>query len=180
MVENLFLHPAILVASGFECLTTSDVRFLNASKKHFNPHKDNFAQVILLTPMDFELGGILNPCDKMIEPITAYRMASERIPDFPYLNKYQILKHLYEERLQVTFQKIIQEILVTIKKTLGYNDFNIARLFDAPTTSSKAIKLIQKTDVYTKINALHRCGVGNRLADAFAWVFHKYRLNHLD
>jgi hypothetical protein len=180
MVENLFLHPAILIASGFDCLTSSDVRFLNACKKHFDPIKDNFAQVILITPMDFELGGILNPEDQMIEPVSAYRKASERIPDFPYLNKYQILKYIYEERLEMTFQKIIQEVLASIKKTLGFNDFNIARLFDTPNTSSKAIKLIQKTDVYTKVNALHQCGVGNRLTDAFAWVFYKYKIHHLD
>lgn len=180
MVENLFLHPAILIASGFECLTSTDVRFLNACKKHFNPLKDNFAQILLITPMDFELGGIFNPSDEMIEPIFAYRQTSERIPDFPYLNKYQIIKHIYEDQLEMTFQKIVNEILFSIKKTLGCNDMNIARLFDTPSTSSKAIKLVEKTDVFQKINALHKCGVGDRLTDAFSWVFHKYRLCHLD
>ena len=180
MVEKLFLHPAILIASGFECLDSSDVRFLNACKRHFNPIKDNFAQIRLITPMDFEFGGIFNPTNQMIEPINGYKQAQERIPDFPYLNQYQILKYLYQERLEVTFQKITQELLYSIKSSLGCNDLNIARLFDNPSTSSRAIKVIQKTDVYKKVHALHKCGLGNRLADAFVWVFHKYRLNHLD
>lgn len=180
MVGNLFLHPAILIASGFECLNSSDVRFLNASRKHFNPHKDNFAQIQLITPMDFELGGIFNPTDRMLEPIIAYKQAQERIPDFPYMTKTQIVKYIYQERLEITFQKVVQELLFTIKKTLGYNDSNISRLFDTGSTNTKAIRLLKKTDIYAQINALHKCGVGNRLTDAFAFVFHKYRLNHLD
>ncbi len=180
MVEKLFLHPAILIASGFECLDTADIRFLNAFKKHFNPHKDNFAQIRLITPDDFELGGIFNPTNIMVEPINGFRQAQERIPDFPYLNQYQILRILYQERLELTFQKITQELLYTIKGSLGCNDMNIARLFDNPDTSSRAIKIIQKTEVFKKVHALHKCGLGNRLSDAFAWVFHKYRLNHID
>lgn len=180
MVEKLFLHPAILIASGFECLDSADVRFLNACKRHFNPLKDNFAQIRLITPLDFEFGGIFNPTNQMIEPLDGYKQAQERIPDFPYLNQYQILKYLYQERLEVTFQKITQELLQTIKVSLGCNDLNIARLFDNPNTSSRAIKIIQSTDAYKKVHALHKCGLGNRLSDAFSWVFHKYRLNHLD
>ncbi len=180
MVEYRFLHPAILIASGFECLSSADVRFLNACKKHFNPTQDNFAQVRLISPQDFELGGIFNPDDHMIDPFTAYRQMSERIPDFPYLNKYQIIRYVYDEKLEVTFQRVIQELLHTIKRTLGVNDMNIARLFDGSATSARAIKLIQKTDIYRQVNALHKCGVGDRLSDAFAWVFHKYRLYHMD
>lgn len=180
MVEKLFLHPAILIASGFECLDSADVRFLNASKRHFNPRKDNFAQIRLITPIDFEFGGIFNPTNAMIDPIKGYRQAQERIPDFPYLNQYQILRHLYLERLEITFQKVTQEILETIKKTLGCNDLNIARLFDNPDTSTRAIKIMHNTDIYRQIHALHKCGVGNRLTDAFSWVFHKYLLNNLD
>ena len=98
MVENRFLHPAILIAAGFECLNSADVRFLNACKKHFNPVKDNFSQVLLISPYDFELGGIFNPDDNMVDPVIAYRQMSERIPDFPYLNKHQIIKYLYDEK----------------------------------------------------------------------------------
>ncbi len=180
MVGNFFLHPAILIASGFECLNSSDVRFLNASRKHFNPHHDNFSQILLITPTDFELGGIFNPTDRMLEPIIAYKQAQERIPDFPYLTKSQIVKYIYQERLEITFQKVIHELLQTIKGTLGYNDTNISRLFDSGNTNARAMKLLQKTIIYKQINALHKCGVGNRLSDAFAFVFHKYRMNHLD
>ena len=180
MVEKLFLHPAILIASGFECLDSGDIRFLNACKRHFNPHKENFAQIQLITPDDFELGGIFNPTNIMMEPINGFRQAQERIPDFPYLNKYQILRYLYQERMEITFQKITHELLHSVRTSLGINDMNIARLFDNPDTCSRAIKIIQKTEVYKKVHALHKCGLGNRLSDAFAWVFHKYRLNHLD
>lgn len=180
MVEKLFLHPAVLIASGYECLTSADVRFLNACNRHFSANDTSMAQIMIITPDDFELGGIFNPDNRMLEPIIAYRQTTERIPDFPYMNKYQILRHMYQDRLEVTFQQVVQELLRSIKQTLGYNDMNIANLFSRAETSSRAIQLLQKTDIYAKISALHKCGIGNRLSDAFAWVFYKYRVAHMD
>ena len=166
-VGYLVLHPPLLIAAGFECVTTRDVRFLNAYRKHFtrNASKDN--SPLLITADDFKLGGIMNPFDLFLVPSIAYYKCKSQWCSFPYLTYQQIFQFVYEEELTFLYHRLLNEVLADIRDWAG--DKNIDDL------RKKLLRPKESGSIYNKIVALHMSGLGEKLRDAFYYCIDRYR-----
>ncbi len=156
--DSMVLHPALLIASGIECIDSRDVRFLNAYRRFSDYKIPSGKQFIVLSEKDFQLGGIMNPNDLFIIPHHAFAQYKSSYIHFPCLTKNQIFQLVYVERLREIFENIVSEISMEIIK---WKDFeNIDSLF-------RIMKDGRAGTLYSKIVALHLCGFGEKLKDAF-------------
>ena len=170
-VESLVLHPAVLIASGFEVITSRQVRFLNAHKDHYHSRRVDLKETISILPKDFQLGGLLNPSGYLLDIHQAYRECAMEIDNFPYLTRKAILKHFYLEKLQGIWSELLIELFsdlsahcVTYKRPVSY--FNATK---------RVIHELYASPIYHKITALHLCGLGDKLSDAFDYIFRLFK-----
>jgi len=165
MVESLILHPALLVAKGFESLNTSDMRFLQAYRNHFEEAKE-LHRTRVYRPDDFLLGGILNPESEYFDINEAYIEARDRIDSFPYMTMYEIRMHFYYGRIAQIFDCLCKELYQEMDLYAQKNQIPLAAFLD----TSSAIRLLERTILYPKILALHQCGLGSKKAYAFQTI----------
>lgn len=170
-VESIILHPAILIAAGFDSLSSKQVRFLNAHRRHFHTKLFDLNKTMSIKPEDLSLGGILNPFGHFHDVDSMYRKMSQGIPNFPYLTRREILKYIYQEELNEIWSGMIYELFidmtefcVTQKKSRDY--------FQSNTT---VINQLYTFPIYQKITALHLCGLGNKLMETFEYIFDRFK-----
>lgn len=163
--EGMELHPAILIASGVECIDSRDVRFLNAYRRFFAREKYTPNISILIRETDFQLGGIMNPNDLFIIPSQAYSKYQSRYSSFPCLTMKQIRQLVYQKRLQQIATKIWDEVNQDIRSLKIEGADQLYRWLSRPTSAG---------EIYPKIVALHLCGLGEKLRDAFGLVLDYY------
>ena len=170
-VESIILHPAILIASGFDCLSSKQVRFLNAHRRHFHTKIYDLNQTLSITPEDLTLSGILNPFGHFHDVDTIYRKMSQSIPNFPYLSRREILSYIYKEELNNIWSEMMHELFIDL------TEFCIEqkRPKDYFVSDTNVIHELYKFPIYQKITALHLCGLGGRLLDTFNYVFSRFR-----
>ncbi len=171
-VETLVLHPAILIASGFESITSRQVRFLNAHRQHFHTKACDLNETLSLSPNHYALGGILNPCGYLLDNNQAYHNSADEVNDFPFLTRRAILKYFYTEDMTT----IWSELLVELFSDLSYFCVQHKRSRDYFYPSKKVIHELYPNPIYHKISALHLCGLGGKLVDAFGYVFNQFKL----
>ena len=177
IVSTLVLHPAVLIASGFESLTSKQVRFLNAYRHHFTSRFNKPQETIVLKKKDFQLGGIGNPHASFRDPQETYNLFSTHIPDFPYLTTSDILNAFYLNDLNTIWTGLLNELCCELDHFCLANKWPIEYLL----ADTKVIHQLYSYPVYQKITALHLCGLGQKVIDAFDFAFEyfkKQRLNH--
>jgi len=170
-VVTIVLHPAILVASGFECLTTKQMRFLDNHKSHFSTRQRDWTESCSLSPEDFKLGGLLNPHGRLEDPDRAYVLATDDFPRYPIATWQDIFKKYYVKELTHIWQEILVELCLDLH-TYCHDQSKHAEELAA---NSSCIHQMSKYPIYQKITALHLCGLGDRMADAFDFVFTIYQ-----
>ena len=170
-VATIALHPAVLIASGFECITSKQVKFLNAHRRHFHHKVYDLDKTLSVTQEDFSLGGILNPFGAFLDTKEAQIKASEKVPNFPYLTRRNILKAFYQEELSVIWSELLIELFEDLSEFCTAN--KRPRGYFVATTH--VIHDLYNYPIYHKISSLHLCGLGEKLIDAFAYVFELFK-----
>ena len=157
-VGSLILHPALLIASGVETLTSQDSRVLNAYRLHFFENRFHHSDTIMLRESDFMLGGILNPTGVLREPQTLINHYRPLFSGFPYVRLNAIKSTVYHPLISDIVQRVLREIKLDIK-TLAHQ-----RKLPVNTLNMTNMKNLSP---YNKIAALHMCGLGLKLREAF-------------
>ncbi len=170
-VATIALHPAVLIASGFECVSSSQVRFLNAHRRHFHHKLHDFNETICITFKDFELGGILNPHGAFLDPYEAQVEAASLISNFPYINRKEILKAYYQQELSTIWSELMLELF----KDLSEFCIQHKRSREYFQANTKVIHDLYNYPTYHKISSLHLCGLGSKLIEAFKYVFQLFQ-----
>ena len=175
MIESLMLHPAILAARGFDALSTADMRFLHAYRRHFESATE-LMKTRIFKMEDFELGGILNPQSRYLNIEAAFHEANDRIDSFPYMTLAEVRMHFYYGQILKIFEQLMMEL---------YTDLDVfAKRHRVPETFFQAnhatILQLESSPAYLKISGLHRCGLGDKLLHAFDFVFQRYRMLVMD
>ena len=170
-VDTFVLHPALLIASGFESLSSKQVRFLNSYRRHFYSNTIEFSKTNVISKKDFELGGIMNPFDQFFDIDSVYRQSSQLINNFPYLTYREIQTQIYFQPIRQIWRELLTEVF------LDLSSFCIAtkRSRDFFQAATPVLHEISSFPVYNKICALHSCGLGGKLSDAFAFLFEKFK-----
>ena len=157
-VGSLILHPALLMASGVETLTSRDMRILNSYRLHFYENHFDHPNTIVLSESDFMLGGILNPMGSLREPHQLINQYRPLFRGFPYVQLQSVKSKVYLpliseilNRIHVEIKKDIQS--VAIRRRIPINTLNMTNLKNLPP--------------YNKIAAVHMCGFGSKLREAF-------------
>ncbi len=172
LLDSLMLHPALLIVSGFESITSEDVRFLNAYRRHFDKTNLDKDKTEVYGESELELGGILNPCCNMMDPKLNAHIIAQTFATYPYLTIRDIWYQLYAPRIEDIFSKLLGEIFTNL--TAYSVDYKRPASFFQANTS--VIRMIETSPCYTQIAALHMCGLGDKLGGAFAWTFERYRI----
>ena len=167
------LHPALLVAKGFESLNTSYMRFLQAYRNHFEEATD-LHRTRVYCPDDFLLGRILNPENNYFDINEAYIEARERIDSFPYMTLYEIRMHFYYGRIASIFQALCAELNRDLELFAQQYHKPLSAFLDI----SIAMRELQATEIYHKIMALHLCGLGNNKTKAFQFIIEGFSSEH--
>lgn len=165
---NLILHPALLLASGVESLTSRDIRFLNAYRRHFEVNQVKLDKIVSISERDFFVGGILNPINEFFSPENAYCAMLKAQKCRPYMSYHEIYRFYYADYLSGVFSNITKEILRDIAnfyQEVPGSTYNL---------KNERIRMLNQTIVYPKIVALHLCGLGAKLSEAFEFMFDKY------
>ena len=170
-VVSIVLHPAVLVASGFECLTTKQMRFLAAYRKHFTQGLSNAHTLISIEPDDLELGGILNPHGSLESPALILSVATSLFKRFPLVTQQEIFEAYYQKELSTIWQELLVELCIDIEQYCSDTKTPIQEII----VDTKLISSLSKKDIYHKVQALHRAGLGDRLLDTFRYVFSIYK-----
>ena len=170
-IESIVLHPAVLIASGFEALSSQQARFLNALRQHFHTKPVDWQKVLCLSPKDFALGGILNPHGQFLDCDQSFHQSAGEVPDFPYLKLTTVLRHFYAPHVKQIWADLLKELYIDLshycmaKKTSR----------EALVPTHAIMHSLYPYPAYQKIVALHLCGLGSKLSDAFAYVFHQFK-----
>ena len=126
----------------------------------------------MLTIEDFHLGGILNPFGDFHDPRLSYHHAASTIRHFPYLNRNEIHQHFYQPEIDRIWQNLMRELFVD----LAHIQLELKRPLSYFQATTSVIHLLKVYPVYNKIAALHLCGLGAKLFDAFGHVFRRFEL----
>ena len=169
-VRTIVLHPAILIASGFESITSRQVRFLNAHRSHFYSEPLDFYETIVISKSDFDLGGMMNPFGNFFDINHAYRQFGQSITNFPYLTRLEVLKYIYESDLSRIWVELLAELFGDLSEYCVVHK----RTRDYFKASTQILHELSNTMLFQKISALHSCGLGGKLLDAFDYVFKKF------
>lgn len=160
------------MASGYECITGKDARFLNSYRSFFGSRKEDFQKVQPLQLEDFYIGGILNPSGEFIAASNRYMNCLKEIKSFPFLNKLEIHKYFYRGNLEDILYRMELELFRDID---GYL-LQVQRPVSFLKSNTAVIRLLQKSSVHAKIAALHMCGLGEKLKNAFEIIFADYEV----
>lgn len=171
VVKSLLLHPALLIVSGFESISSDDVRFLNAYRSHFDNKTEDDNLTKVYTERDFELGGILNPTADFGSSYEKINQALSLFPTYPYLTRANIWQTLYAPTLVDIFYKLLGEVFQNLTTYSVYHK-RPSSFFQSNTS---VIRSLESSPCYGQIAALHMCGLGDKLGNAFDWVFSRYR-----
>ena len=152
---------------GYECLTSEQTRFLNTLRRHFPDQSHHNVDMITVEVSDCDLGGILNPHTKLQDPQMIYMEAGRRLDNFPYTHKSEIFSTFYYDKMSEIWSDVIHEICGDLEVYSRHLKLPV-RHFE-PT--HQVIHELADVWIYDKISALHLCGLGSKLADAFAYVF---------
>ena len=170
-LHQLMLHPAVLIASGYESLSSSEVRFLHAMRQHFCLYQDKLDEAIVVSPNDFNPGGIGNPYHHLDDPSLRYQQCARAIDHFPYISRMDLFEALYRNDLQKIWQNLLHEVIAELDHISRCRKVAI----DGFRPTTEVVHKLYGHSVYQKICALHICGLGQKMMDAFSYVFDQYR-----
>ncbi len=165
------LHPALLMASGYECIDTRDAKLMNAYRAYFESTQPTLSETRVVRPDDFAPGGICNPFGLFANENTAYMQQMGRVKNFPYLTYSELRAAFYHEPLTQILNKVLNELYDEVEAFLLKNKLPYS--FLQPTTD--VITRINQTQLYQKIVALHLCGMGEKLRDTFDLIFRQFK-----
>ena len=165
------LHPALLMASGYECINSRDARLLHAYRQYFYEQQPNGNDTHVVSPADFAPGGICNPTNLFASENSAYMSCMGNIKNFPYLTFAELKAAFYYEPINKIQYKVLNELYDEIEAYLLAHKLPYS--FLQPTT--EVITKINQSILYQKIVALHLCGMGEKLRDTFDMVFRQFK-----
>lgn len=96
--------------------------------------------------------------------------AGQRLDHFPYTHKSEIFSSFYYDKMSSIWSDIIHEICSDLEVYSRHLKLPIRHF--RPT--HQVIHELSNTWIYDKISALHLCGLGEKLSDAFAYVFSSF------
>jgi len=164
--RDIILLPSLLLASGFECLQTQDIKFLNNYRKHFDKTKHNLEEIFIITESDYELGGIMNPFNKFHPDQIIYDQVRQGIQTFPYVTRIDLNRIVYAKKVKELTKQITKEITSELRKNLETNT-GIQMAIRNREFCSSSIDNLKTLPVYQKVCSLHMCGYGLKLIDGF-------------
>ena len=170
-VDSFVLHPSLLVASGFESISTRQVRFLHSYRRHFYTYDIDFTETIVISKKDFELGGIMNPFGTFYDIDSTYQQTSQRINNFPYLTRREIQDNIYADHIHNIWRNLQNELF----QDLSSFCISSKRSRDFFQANTQVIHALSEYPIYQKICALHTCGLGGKLMDTFEYIFSKFK-----
>ena len=174
MKRDIILLPSLLLASGFESLSTQDIKFLNNYRKHFDKTKYNLEEIFIVTESDYELGGIMNPYNQMNIPSKVYDLCKSSIPAFPYATREDIKEIVYKQSVDNLFQGLLSEIFSEITHLFEKGDKFIKEAISEQKFSLQCLESIKVFPFYQKVVALHLCGFGTVISDSFNKMLSQY------
>jgi len=160
-----------LLAAGYECLTSEQTKFLNALRRHFPDQSHHNADMITVEMTDCSLGGILNPHTRLQDPQFIYLEAGSRLENFPYTHKSEIFSVFYYDNMVTIWSDVIYEICGDLEVYSTQLKLPVRHF----TPTHQVVHELSSTWIYDKIAALHLCGLGSKLSDAFAYVFSSFQ-----
>lgn len=167
MNREIILLPSLLIASGFECLTTTDVKFLNNYRKHLDRSKYNLDEIFMATPDDFELGGILNPFNEMGSIQSLVHRYCGYFTSYPYLTRNDIKSHVYSFDFNSILTRLKDEAVEELNELQLKENHEVLEGIEANKFTVKNLKQLQEERFYHKTLSLHLCGFGDVMLDAF-------------
>ncbi len=168
---NFSLHPALLMASGYESIDSRDAKLLNAYRAYFGSYASNGHQTHIIKPADFIPGGICNPHGHLDDENMSYIRCMGKVRNFPYLTYQEIEHAFYQEPIREVMQRVLNELYDEIEAYLL--DQKLPYSFLQPTT--EVITFLNSSPLYRKITALHLCGMGEKLKDSFGLIFRQFK-----
>jgi len=172
--RDIILLPSLLLASGFECLDTQDVKFLNNYRKHLDKTKFDLEEIFMVTSSDFELGGIMNPFNLMDGTTSMYEECKNHFSSFPYLSRIDIKTKIYQNHLDQILINLINEIVTEISDLQKVQNPQILESISENGFNIRDIDQLKEQRLYQKTVSLHLCGYGNIILDAFNKVLKEY------
>jgi hypothetical protein len=172
--RDIILLPSLLIASGFECLSTREVKFLNNFRKHLDRSKYDLEEIFMVTTSDFELGGIMNPYNEfgnVSQSMIEYRSL---FSSYPYLSRLQIKTSIYEKELEEIVTNLEKEIISDFERLQKDHHPLILHSMANSSFTVATVKALQNHLFYQKAIALHLCGIGDILLDTFNYILDKY------
>jgi len=160
------------VAAGYECLTSKQIRFLHNTRRHYPSASDHNDSMMTLSISDCDIRGILNPLTELRPADDVYKYASLRLKSFPYTHKSEIFLHFYYEKITQIWSELIDEICTDLEAYSRSLRLPIRHF----TATHQTMHQLANTAIYEKISALHMCGLGVKLIDAFDYVFEAFKI----
>ena len=174
MKRDIILLPSLLLASGFESLSTQDIKFLNNYRKHFDKTKFNLEEIFIVTESDYELGGIMNPFNQMSIPGEVYDLCKSSIPAFPYATRLDLKELIYQSKINSLFEGLLMEIYSDLSALYDEGNQWILEATTEKKFSLQGLDGLKTHGVYQKTVALHLCGFGNVIFDSFNKVLSRF------
>lgn len=169
-VDTFILHPAILIAAGFESISSKQIRFLNALRAHFDAHTIHHTDTLVVSKKDFELGGVMNPFGNFYNTDIIYKEIGQSISNFPYLSKKEIYLNTYKSEVDVIWKALQIELFLDLSQFC----IDQKRPRDYFQSTLQVIHELSPYPIYQKITALHSCGLKSKLTESFEYIFRKF------
>ncbi|MEE9371784.1 MAG: hypothetical protein V3V00_01900 [Saprospiraceae bacterium] len=174
MKREIILLPSLLLASGFECLGTQDIKLLNNYRKHFDMTKFNLEEIFIVTESDYELGGIMNPFNQMSISSTLYNLCKSSIQSFPYVTRLKIKELIYQPSLEDIFMSLKNELFEELAALQQSSNEPIRESISQGFFNIQNLDLLKTFHFYQKTVALHLCGFGEVINDTFNNILNEY------
>jgi len=130
----------------------------------------------MVTSGDFELGGIMNPYNDIYNVSELLPKCKSLISSFPYISRNQIKTAVYKSPFDQIFYNLKEEITSDLLHLKQSKNLYILESIADNCFSIKTLKSLKNHFLYQKILALHLCGFGEFLQDAFNNIL-EYFLN---
>ncbi len=136
--------------------------------------KYSLEELFLVSESDFELGGIMNPFNEMQDTSRPESDFKSLFTSWPYLSRHDIKICIYKPSLEEIFEKLVNEILRHLAILRESNNPHILESLTEGGFTIPRLKHLQDHVFYQKTLALHLCGFGDVVLDAFNRILRKF------
>ena len=147
---------------------------MNNYRKHLDKTKFDLEEILTVTNCDFELGGIMNPFNQIGEGHILYENCKNLFPSFPYISRLDIQSYIYKDSFDQIFNNLQKEIISEISILVTTDSPYLIKSIDAQKFTGNELENLKEFQFYQKTVALHLCGLGDTLLDAFNKILSRF------